>query len=55
MAEPRILITGTGGPSGYSIIKDLTGAGYELFSGDIDPYATARSPWCTCVWRSSIW
>ena len=40
MAEPRILITGTGGPSGYSIIKDLTGAGYELFSGDIDPYAT---------------
>lgn len=40
MADPRILITGTGGPSGISIIKDLEESGYELFSGDIDPYAT---------------
>ena len=40
MADPRILITGTGGPSGISILKDLEGEAYELFSGDIDPYAT---------------
>lgn len=40
MAEPRILITGTGGPSGISILNDLKDGGYELFSGDIDPYAT---------------
>ncbi|MDQ2700130.1 MAG: ATP-grasp domain-containing protein [Actinomycetota bacterium] len=40
MSEPRILITGTGGPSGISILKDLAGGPYELFSGDIDPYAT---------------
>ena len=40
MADPRILITGTGGPSGISILKDLEGLDYELFSGDIDPYAT---------------
>lgn len=40
MANPRILITGTGGPSGISILKDLEGEPYELFSGDIDPYAT---------------
>jgi len=40
MADPRILITGTGGPSGISILKDLEGENYELFSGDIDPYAT---------------
>ena len=40
MADPRILITGTGGPSGISILKDLEGKGYDLYSGDIDPYAT---------------
>jgi carbamoyl-phosphate synthase large subunit len=40
MPETRILITGTGGPSGISILKDLDGGPYELFSGDIDPYAT---------------
>jgi len=40
MPEPKILITGTGGPSGISILKDLEGRGYEIFSGDIDPYAT---------------
>ena len=40
MADPRILVTGTGGPSGISILKDLESGGYELFSGDIDPYAT---------------
>jgi len=40
MSEPRILITGTGGPSGISILKDLADGPYELFSGDIDPYAT---------------
>ena len=40
MTEPRILITGTGGPSGISILKDLEGQGYDLYSGDIDPYAT---------------
>lgn len=40
MADPRILITGTGGPSGISILNDLAEGDYELFSGDIDPYAT---------------
>lgn len=40
MSDPRILITGTGGPSGYSILKDLDGGPYEIFSGDMDPYAT---------------
>lgn len=40
MPEPRILITGTGGPSGTSILKDLTGGGYDLYSGDLDPYAS---------------
>jgi carbamoyl-phosphate synthase large subunit len=40
MADPKILITGTGGPSGISILKDLDGRGYDIFSGDIDPYAT---------------
>ena len=40
MPDSRILITGTGGPSGISILKDLDGGPYELFSGDIDPYAT---------------
>jgi len=40
MADPKILITGTGGPSGISILKDLDGGPYQLFSGDIDPYAT---------------
>lgn len=40
MPDPKILITGTGGPSGISILKDLAGGGYDLFSGDIDPYAT---------------
>ncbi len=40
MTDPRILITGTGGPSGISILNDLAGQEYELFSGDIDPYAS---------------
>jgi len=40
MPDPKILITGTGGPSGISILKDLDGGGYDIFSGDIDPYAT---------------
>lgn len=40
MPDPKILITGTGGPSGISILKDLDGRGYEIYSGDIDPYAT---------------
>jgi len=40
MPDPKILITGTGGPSGISILKDLEGGGYDIYSGDIDPYAT---------------
>ncbi|MGB0119443.1 MAG: ATP-grasp domain-containing protein [Solirubrobacterales bacterium] len=40
MADPKILITGTGGPSGISILKDLEDGPYKLYSGDIDPYAT---------------
>lgn len=39
MPDPRVLITGTGGPSGTTIVKDLADGPYEIFSGDIDPYA----------------
>lgn len=40
MSEPRVLTTGTGGPSGIAILKDLDDGPYRLFSGDIDPFAT---------------
>ena len=42
MPDPRVLITGTGGPSGTTIVKDLADGPYEIFSGDIDPYAAGR-------------
>ncbi len=39
MAAPRVLVTGTGGPSGISVIRALAGERLDLFSADIDPYA----------------
>ena len=43
-AEPngrraRVLVTGTGGPSGISFMRALDGEPLDIFSGDIDPYA----------------
>jgi carbamoyl-phosphate synthase large subunit len=36
----RVLVTGTGGPSGYSILRAMAGVeGVELVSADIDPYS----------------
>jgi carbamoyl-phosphate synthase large subunit len=40
MSAERVLVTGTGGPSGYSILRAMTGVdGIELVSADIDPYS----------------
>jgi carbamoyl-phosphate synthase large subunit len=39
-AQARVLITGTGGPSGISVMKALRMEPLEVFSADIDPYAT---------------
>jgi carbamoyl-phosphate synthase large subunit len=36
---PRVLITGTGGPSGISILRALADEPVELLAADIDPYA----------------
>ena len=36
--DPRVLITGAGGPSGISILRALAGTPLELLAGDIDPY-----------------
>jgi carbamoyl-phosphate synthase large subunit len=36
---PRILVTGTGGPSGISVMRALGGERFDIFSADIDPYA----------------
>jgi carbamoyl-phosphate synthase large subunit len=38
-AQPRVLVTGTGGPSGVCIIKALADGPWEIYSADIDPYA----------------
>jgi carbamoyl-phosphate synthase large subunit len=37
--RPRVLVTGAGGPSGISILRDLDGEALELFAADIDPFA----------------
>lgn len=36
----RVLVTGTGGPSGISFMRALDGEPLDIFSGDIDPYAS---------------
>lgn len=38
-AAPRVLVTGTGGPSGISVMRALEGERLDVFSADIDPYA----------------
>ena len=38
-AEPRVLVTGVGGPSGISILRAMAGAPVAMLGGDIDPYA----------------
>ncbi len=37
--SPRILVTGTGGPSGFSFMRALRGESLEFLSADIDPHA----------------
>jgi carbamoyl-phosphate synthase large subunit len=37
--SPRILVTGTGGPSGYSFMRALRNEPLEFLSADIDPLA----------------
>jgi carbamoyl-phosphate synthase large subunit len=39
MSAERVLVTGAGGPSGISILRDLADGPYALLAGDIDPYA----------------
>ena len=40
MSAERVLVTGTGGPSGYSILRAMADVdGIELWSADIDPYS----------------
>jgi carbamoyl-phosphate synthase large subunit len=40
MSVDRVLVTGTGGPSGYSILRAMAEVeGIELLSADIDPYS----------------
>jgi carbamoyl-phosphate synthase large subunit len=38
-AQRRVLVTGTGGPSGVCIMKALADEPLEIYSADIDPYA----------------
>jgi carbamoyl-phosphate synthase large subunit len=38
-SEPRVLITGVGGPSGVSILRAMAGRPVVMLGGDIDPYA----------------
>ncbi len=38
-SQPRVLVTGTGGPSGVSFMKALADDPWEIYSADIDPYA----------------
>jgi carbamoyl-phosphate synthase large subunit len=37
--QRRVLVTGTGGPSGVSFMKALADDPWEIYSADIDPYA----------------
>jgi carbamoyl-phosphate synthase large subunit len=37
--SPRVLVTGTGGPSGFSFMRALPGDALEFYSADIDPHA----------------
>ncbi|UGS36596.1 ATP-grasp domain-containing protein [Capillimicrobium parvum] len=37
--RPRVLVTGTGGPSGISILRDLADEPLDLIAADIDPFA----------------
>lgn len=36
---PRVLVTGTGGPSGIAVMMALSGERVDLFAADADPYA----------------
>ncbi len=36
---PRVLVTGTGGPSGVSVMRALGGVGVDVYATDIDPNA----------------
>ena len=38
-SEPRVLVTGVGGPSGVSILRAMAGQPVTMLGGDIDPYA----------------
>jgi carbamoyl-phosphate synthase large subunit len=38
-SPPRVLVTGTGGPSGVAFMKALVDEPWEIYSADIDPYA----------------
>jgi carbamoyl-phosphate synthase large subunit len=37
--EPRVLVTGAGGPSGISILRAMEGEPVEMLAADIDPFA----------------
>jgi carbamoyl-phosphate synthase large subunit len=37
--DPRVLVTGAGGPSGITILRDLADEPLHMIAGDIDPYA----------------
>jgi carbamoyl-phosphate synthase large subunit len=36
---PRVLVTGTGGPSGISVMNAIAAEAVDVFSADVDPYA----------------
>ena len=38
-SAPRVLVTGAGGPSGISILRDMAGEPVTMLAADIDPYA----------------
>ena len=37
--SPRVLVTGAGGPSGYSFMRALREEPLDFLAGDIDPHA----------------
>jgi len=37
--DPRVLVTGAGGPSGISILRAMEGEPVEMLAADIDPFA----------------
>lgn len=37
--QPRVLVTGAGGPSGVSILRDMVDERVTMLAADIDPYA----------------